>query len=721
MPLYVPKFGKWQLRAADLSPMVLGLLALLLMLASAQAAQGQTRAGLMLRAGADAAPVEALQLATDAQVDISGPTARAVVTQAFRNTTSDWVEGTYVYPLPEDAAVGGMTLVVNGRVIVADIRERAAAKRAYEAAKAAGQSAALTEQERPNIFTNTVANIGPGETVLVQITYQQTIPVSGQIRSLRLPLVVAPRYNPLPSKVETVTLDGASDQTQDPVPDRGRISPRVLDPASGLPVNPVAVTVRLHAGFAIGAVRSATHAIQVTEAGSEARTVTLADGVVPADRDLEVTWEPAPNQAPDVGLFRESVAGQTYLLASVNPPAITVDAAVQPARDVTFVIDNSGSMAGPSMRQAKAGLLAGLARLTPRDRFNVIRFDHTWEALHPDTVRATPQAVRDAERFVAALEASGGTEMLAPLQAALRDPNPEDGRVRQIVFLTDGAVGNEDRIFAAINAGLGRSRLFMIGIGSAPNGHLMRHAAEIGRGSFTEIRDLGQVAERTRALYEKLEAPAVTDLTAIFSEPGVEVSPDRLPDLYRGEPLVFAARLAQASGTVTVSGRIGDRLWSRTVTLADAIPGVGISKVWARSRIGRTETARITGHLSADAADATILKLALEHGLTTRLTSLVAVDATPRRAPGTPLVAADLPLNLPAGWDFAKVFGEHRSDRETDREPAARVVPIKASGTGIDLPQTGIGYLPWLCLGLLLAVLGGGLLGLGGRLRRSPL
>ncbi|GJE53252.1 hypothetical protein GOFOIKOB_6329 [Methylobacterium tardum] len=705
MPFSVPRSALGQPRAAALSPLFLGLLALLVMLASAHAMPGPARGGLMLRGPAGTAPVEAVRLATDIGVDVSGPTARATVTQAFRNTTADWVEGTYVFPLPEDAAVDGMKLVVGTRVIVADIRERAAAKRAYEAAKAAGQSAALTEQERPNVFTNTVANIGPGETVLVQITYQQTIPVSGETRMLRLPLVVAPRYNPAPSTVGTVALDGSAEAARDPVPDRARISPPVLDPAASLPVNPVAVTVRLKAGFAIGAVHSATHAIRVTEAGPEARTVTLADGAVPADRDLELTWEPVPSRMPGLGLFRETVAGRTYLLATLTPPTVEAEAAARPARDVTFVIDNSGSMAGASMRQAKAGLLAGLAGLTPRDRFNVIRFDDTWDALHPAPVPATPEALSEAERFVAALEARGGTEMLAPLKAALADPHPEDGRVRQVVFLTDGAVGDEERIFAAIHANLGRSRLFMVGIGSAPNGHLMRHAAAIGRGSFTEIRDLAQVDARTRELYAKLESPAVTDLTATFSGPGAEVTPGALPDLYRGEPLVFAARLPEIGGSVTVSGRVGGRRWSRTLALSGAAPGAGISKVWARSRIGETETARITGRLGTDAADAAILALALEHGLTTRLTSLVAVDATPRRAPGTPLVAADLPLNLPAGWDFAKVFGTDRSVAPADGA-GARIVPINAAGDGIDLPQTGAGILPQLGLGLLLALLG---------------
>ncbi|GJE13207.1 marine proteobacterial sortase target protein [Methylobacterium longum] len=691
-------------RNAALSPLFLGLLALLVMLASAHAGPVPARGGLMLRGPVGTAPVEAVRLATDIGVEVSGPTARAVVTQAFRNTTADWVEGTYVYPLPEDAAVDGMKLVVGNRVIVADIRERAAAKRAYEAAKAAGQAAALTEQERPNIFTNAVANIGPGETVLVQITYQQTIPVSGAARTLRLPLVVAPRYTPVPPALGTVALDGTA---HDPVPDRARISPPVLDPAVSRPTNPVAVTVRLQAGFAIGAVRSVTHAIHVTVTGPEARTITLAEGVVPADRDLELTWEPAQSRMPGLGLFRETVAGRTYLLAAVNPPALEADAPARPARDVTFVIDNSGSMAGASMRQAKAGLLAGLVRLTPRDRFNIIRFDDTWDALHPASVPATPEALRGAEGFVAALEARGGTEMLAPLRAALADSQPEDGRVRQVVFLTDGAVGDEERIFAAIHAGLGRSRLFMVGIGSAPNGHLMRHAAEIGRGTFTEIRDLAQVGERTRALYEKLEAPAVTDLTATFSVPGVEVTPGALPDLYRGEPLVFAARLPQSgAGSVTVSGRVAGRTWTRTLQLDEAAPGAGISKVWARSRIGETETARITGRLDRDAAETTILALALEHGLTTRLTSLVAIDATPRRAPGMPLVAADLPLNLPAGWDFAEVFGGDHPGAAPDHGAGARVVPINAAGTGIDLPQTGAGILLQLGLGLLIALLG---------------
>ena len=690
-------------RPAAPSPLFLALLALLVMLGSASALPASTGGGLWLRGPGGTAAIEAPRLATDVVIDVSGPTARAVVTQVFRNVGDAWVAGTYVCPMPEDAAVDAMKLVVGDRVIVADIRERAAAKRAYEAAKAAGHAAALTEQERPNVFTNAVANIGPGETVLVQIAYQQAIPVSGGTRALRLPLVVAPRYHPAPAGAGLASAETAAD----PVPDRARISPPVLDPSVAAPINPVTLTVRLQAGFALGAVRSATHAVRVEETGPQARRITLAEGVVPADRDFELTWEPAPGAVPDLGLFREEIGGRTYLLATLDPPEAGADA--RPARDVTFVIDNSGSMSGASMRQAKAGLLAGLARLTPRDRVNVIRFDDTWDALFPEPAPAIPEALRRAEGFVAALEARGGTEMLAPLRAALADPHPEEtARVRQVVFLTDGAVGDEERIFAAIQEGLGRSRLFMVGIGSAPNGHLMRHAAEIGRGSFTEIRSLDQVAERTRALYAKLEEPAVTDLVATFSDRSARATPDPLPDLYRGEPVVFAARLDHPpAGTLTVSGRIGGRPWSRTLPLAGAAPGVGIAKVWARSKVGAAETARITGRLGPEAVDAAVLALALEHGLTTRLTSLVAVDATPRRPAGAPLTAVDLPLNLPAGWDFATVFGEGPGGTvRPPRERRADLAPIPAAAASIDLPQTGAGVLAKLYLGLGLALLG---------------
>jgi Ca-activated chloride channel homolog len=204
----------------------------------------------------------------------------------------------------------------------------------------------------------------------------------------------------------------------------------------------------------------------------------------------------------------------------------------------------------------------------------------------------------------------------------------------------------------------GRSRVFMVGIGSAPNTFLMTRAAELGRGAFTHIGSVDQVEERMRGLFAKLENPAVTGLAAKFSDAAADVTPAVIPDVYRDEPLVLAARLDKLVGSVEIKGRIGDRPWVVSLPLANAAEGKGLSKLWARRKISDAEVARTTRQASPEDADKTILALALEHQLVTRLTSLVAVDKTPSRAEGEPLKLTELPLNLPAGWDFAKVFGE---------------------------------------------------------------
>jgi Ca-activated chloride channel family protein len=626
------------------------------------ARQSDVRAGsLLLKTDGDGY-ADATRLGIDVDLTVSGPTVRARVTQIFRNPTQNWVEATYVYPLPEGGAVDTLKMVIGDRVVVGDIQERQKARIIYEQARQNGQKAALTEQERPNIFTNAVANIGPGETVLVQIEYQEPVRQSGDEFSLRVPMVVGPRYNPAPV-VQSVDFrpngGGWSATSTDPVPDRDRISPQVLDPSQNAPVNPTQITVRLQAGFPLGEVKSHHHVVKIDSPDGGTRVITLAEGPVPADRDFELSWKPAAEKAPSVGLFREHVGDADYLLAFVTPPAIDQAEQKPLPREVIFVIDNSGSMGGTSIVQAKASLTYALGRLQPSDRFNVIRFDHTMDVLFSGSVPADPEHIGRAQSFVGALQAQGGTEMVPAMRAALTDTVGADTNyVRQVVFLTDGAIGNEQQLFDAITAMRGRSRVFMVGIGSAPNTFLMTRAAELGRGSFTHIGSVEQVEERMRGLFAKLENPAVTGLAAKFSDAKADMTPAAIPDLYRGEPLVLAARLDKLAGSVEIKGRIGDRPWTVTLPVANAAEGKGLSKLWARRKIADAEIARTMRQATPDDADKTILALALEHQLVTRLTSLVAVDKTPSRPDGEPLKPTELPLNLPAGWDFAKVFGE---------------------------------------------------------------
>ncbi len=673
--------------------------------------------------------VEAPRLATDIDITVSGPTSRARVTQIFNNPTKNWVEAIYVNPLPDGGAVDTLKMVIGDRIVVGEIKERVEAKVIYEAAKRSGRKATLIEQERPNIFTNSVANIGPGETVVVQIEYQEPVHRSGNTSSLRVPLVVAPRYNPAPI-TQTVDLGrGGWGQTNepanDPVPDRDRITPPVLDPRVEPPTNPVAITVHLNAGFPLGDVKSHHHAVKIDAPSDDVRIIRLDNHVVPADRDFELTWMPAATAAPSVGMFREHVGSADYVLALVTPP-LKADAQKEALpREMVFVIDNSGSMGGTSITQAKASLLFALDRLKPNDRFNVIRFDHTMDAVFADTVAADAGNIARAKAFVSALQASGGTEMVPPMKAALSDRRgPDSQYLRQVVFLTDGEIGNEQELFDTIAAMRGRSRVFMVGIGSAPNSFLMTRAAEIGRGTFTHIGSVDQVQERMRELIEKLESPVVTGLTASYTGGAMDATPDALPDLYRGEPIVIAARLGAADGVVEIKGMIGARPWTVTLPVAKAAEGAGLSKLWARRKITDAEMAHRLGQASAAEADQRILALALEHHLVSRLTSLVAVDATPSRPEGGQLTRAELPLNLPAGWDFDKVFGIERKGGEIpapqplERRADAGNLPVKpasvpakplavaaAQAAGVVLPKTATDAELKIMAGLLLLAL----------------
>jgi Ca-activated chloride channel family protein len=256
------------------------------------------------------------------------------------------------------------------------------------------------------------------------------------------------------------------------------------------------------------------------------------------------------------------------------------------------------------------------------------------------------------------------------------------------VFLTDGAIGNEQQLFETITAMRGRSRVFMVGIGSAPNTFLMTRAAELGRGAFTHIGSVEQVEERMRGLFAKLENPAVTGLTAKFSEAVADMTPAAIPDLYRDEPLVLAAKLDKLAGSVEIRGRIGDRPWVVTLPVANAAEGKGLSKLWARRKIADAEIARTLRQAAPEDADKTILALALEHQLVTRLTSLVAVDKTPSRPEGETLKLTELPLNLPAGWEFSKVFGERPKQPAppTERRADAGDARVQLAATKRALP-----------------------------------
>ncbi len=685
--------------------------------------------GLLLPSKRPGYYVQAPRLASDVKIDISGPIARIMLTQRFENPSKSWVEGIYVFPLPDKSAVDSLKMQIGNRFIEGKIKPREEARKIYEKAKRDGKKAALLEQQRPNIFTNAVANIGPGETIVVQIEYQQTVKQSEGLFSLRFPMVVAPRYNPSPI-LHTVGFkkDGQNSSgwgVLDPVADRKKITPPVLDPAKNAKINPVTMQINLAAGFPLGEVKSYYHKIKTNTVDDSTRSLTLDNDTVPADRDFEISWK-AKGKAPNAALFNEKIGDKDYILAFVTPPSVKQVSLPKKNRETIFVIDNSGSMAGESMVQAKLALANALSRLTPKDNFNIVRFDDTFEVVFPGAVSADKENISQALRYVQNLEAEGGTEMLPALRAALIDNNAGDStRIRQVIFITDGAIGNEQQLFDAIASGRGRSRVFTIGIGSAPNSFFMSRAAEMGRGTFTHIGSTNEVTERMTAFFEKLENPILTGLRAeVIGGNLSDVSPNPLPDLYAGEPIVLAGVMKNATGILKISGDYAGQPWQVSMDLANATKGSGIGKLWARRKIASLEASRSYGD-DYQIIDKKIENTALEHHLVSRMTSLVAVDVTKSRPANEELNSQEIPTNLPDGWEFEKVFGNSDADSNqqtrslisSNRVQIAQLIapapsPVAAAKVAqntrsVTLPQTATEADRNIILGLILLLLAG--------------
>jgi len=599
------------------------------------------------------------RLRTDVSIKVTGMLARVRVQQRFTNPGDSWVEGIYVFPLPENAAVDRLRMLYDERLIEGEIQEKQQARKTYERARASGKGASLVDQQRANIFTTAVANIPPQDTVQVEIEYQQRLRWLDGEFSLRFPMVVGPRYIPgTPLLTESGAFVGAGwSQNTDQVRDASSITPPVIEGADD-DFNPVAIVAELNTAFKLEDIASPYHPIEVVEQEQGRYRVVLADGVAPADRDFVLRWRPALKDQPSAALFTEVWKDEHYSLLMLMPPK--TELLPEPVgRELVLVVDTSGSMHGDSIEQARAALLSALRQLRPGDRFNVIQFNSTLHALFEKAVPADRQHLQQAQRYVRGLRADGGTEMLPAMRMALEDPYPS-GLLRQVVFLTDGAVGNEQALFEAVTRNIGDSRLFTVGIGSAPNALFMTRAAKFGRGTFTYIGSSAEVEHKVGGLFGQLSSPVLTGVRLRWrTGDGAEElaqTPETVPDLYAGEPLVLAVKSVSGLEGVEVEGRLGDRPWRHTASLQGGARGEGVHALWARRMIEDWMARQVTGEAPDRVRDG-VLSLALGHHLVSRYTSLVAVDRTPSRPPASALRTAAVPTRLPAGWSGAKVFG----------------------------------------------------------------
>jgi Ca-activated chloride channel family protein len=619
-----------------------------------------TQGSLLFRTSEAGRYIPAPLLKTDVRFSITGVIARATLKQEFVNpsrTKDDWAEGIYVFPLPETAAVDHLRMTVGDRTIVGEIRERAEAKKQYAQAKHEGKRASLVEEERPNVFTVSIANIAPQDRIVVEIEYQETVRYDHGIYSLRFPMVVGPRYIPgTPVIIEEEPQGSGWSLNTDRVADASRITPRVQHPQRG-PINPVTLTIDLAAGFPLGNVGSASHEILIVADPDGRRHITLRQHHVPANRDFQLTWQPAGGPSPIAIVYLQQQRENAYGLLMVTPPS-SGETLITLPRETIFVIDTSGSMAGTSIEQAKAALILALGRLTSQDRFNIIQFNSATHLLFSEPQSVRTDTLGKAVRYVERLHANGGTEILPALNMALKGAPPAT-HLRQVVFLTDGQVGNEEELFEAIRAQLGQSRLFTIGIGSAPNSHFMRKAAAFGRGTFTHIGSTSEVKAQMDAIFRKLERPVLTDIQVQGFQTTAELFPPRIPDLYDGEPVTLAFKTSSVPSTVTVTGMFNAKTWTETVDVAAAPSREGLLKYWAREKIASLIDKRAEGS-EASIRDS-VLEVALAHHLVSPYTSLIAVDTEPIRPSHASITTHAMNTNLPEGQDYQAIFGLPRT------------------------------------------------------------
>jgi len=617
------------------------------------------RQGELLLTAGDGPRIPALNLSQDVRITVSGIAARVRVAQEFVNSGDDWVHGVYVFPLPEESAVDRLRMVIGEREIDGEIKEREEARAIYEQARTNGKKTSLLAQNRPNTFTTRVANIGPGEKVSVVIEYQQLVKIVEDTFSLRFPLAITPRYIPGRAigaeQTRTVSFAGEGwARDTDRVPDASRITPPVAPSESGGGPT-VTLSVDLVSGFPLSRLESLYHLMETQELGKDHHSLSFT-GKVLADRDFMLEWQPEKGGQPAAALLSEQQGDNRYLLLMLLPPHARPE--VHVPREAIFVLDISGSMAGPSIVQAKAALRQGLQRLQPADTFNVISFSSTADALFAEPRPADTGNVEAALGQLERLVADGGTEMGAALELALDGTNRHE-RLRQVIFLTDGAVGNEEELLALINRRLGDSRLFTVGIGSAPNSYFMTRAATLGRGTHTFIGDVGEVRSRMERLLTMLEAPVLTDI-AIRGADGaalaLESYPRPIPDLYFGEPLMVAVRTTAAESDLVISGRQFDQPWEYRIDVAGKSDRPGIGALWARKKIRSMMEALSLGADEAEVKKA-VLATALEHRLVSRYTSLVAVDKTVSRPKGTPAAKEAVEGAAPRGLQLEAVFG----------------------------------------------------------------
>ncbi|HOE65554.1 MAG TPA: VIT and VWA domain-containing protein [Candidatus Hydrogenedentes bacterium] len=607
---------------------------------------------------------------TDVKVDISGFVARVTLTQKFEALFPNPIEAVYVFPMSERGAVDSMTMTIGDRVIRGDIKKRAEARQIYEEAKRQGKTASLLDQERPNIFTQSVANILPGSAIDITITYVESLEYEAGEYTFAFPMVVGPRYIPGQPLASATSADHRlvpglkpGPDATDRVPDSGRIMPPVT-PEGTRAGHDVSLEVRLDAGVSVQDVISELHKVDIERPSERQAVVRLQHQNEIPNRDFILRYKVAGATLEDAVLTHADKRGGFFTLI-MQPPANPARESVA-AKELYFVIDCSGSMSGFPIEKAKEVMRRCIEGLGPADTFNLVSFAGGMGFCFDNPVPNSGDHRAKALEYLRNLQGGGGTEMLPAIHAALADQKGAD-RLRVACFMTDGFIGNDFEILDAIQENAGTARVFAFGIGNSVNRFLIEGMGRLGRGA-SEIVSLESDADKAVARYiDRVKDPLLTDLSVAFD--GVKVSdvlpePSALPDLFAGRPLVLKGRYnGSGDGAIVVKGKAAGRPFERRIPVSfktDEPANEALASLWAREKIEQLIAKDYLGaqHGKPDKdVEGAVTDLGLTYRLVTQYTSFVAVEQRVVTKGGK-TVTVEVPVEMPDGVSYSGVFGD---------------------------------------------------------------
>ena len=606
-------------------------------------------------------------LKTDVSVNVQGLLTTTTVKQYFINPTNTFMEATYLFPLPDKSAVDHLLMKVGDRLIEGVIQEKEEAEQTYQKAKESGKKTSLVSSSRSNVFKTKLANIAPGELIVIEIRYHDTISFQNGNYSLRIPTVINHRYlHPKKTmKGEKIKEDFAFDsEIHSPINEQ-----------TAYTINPYSIQVNLNTGFAITPPES-IEPLEIEKISDSHFRVSLADGTMPSTKDFVLSFSPVTSKDPYIQIYGEEVDDDLYLYGLINPQIEPEDLQLMEKTAITVVADISGSMSGASLRQMQSLLIGFINQLPEYHHLNIIAFNDDHFKLFGKPKQANASTKMQALRFVKALVAEKGTNMLPPVYEAILE-NTDLPMKQQIVLMTDGDIGFETEMMSVVHEHIGNKRLHVVGIGSAPNNFLVKNLAKVGGGSHLYggggrhtregYKYSGEEFNKKKAqdLLFKINRPVIENLRLVMMR-NHEILPKQFPDVLANEPITFFmkfpyTRLDDLTKPLTLKGNKNSRSWKFSITKDQIQEGQFLDQLWAREKIDSLSFLRAIGFLDHMSFEKKVIDLALQHQLVTKFTSLVAVDENISRNPNNPIFSHRIAQNIPEGWVDPEVMKQATS------------------------------------------------------------